>query len=198
MEKDQALEDLLYIKQVINDSKNVIAENGLGFIVWGFLVAIGLLTTYLFVIFKIPMQIPWNWIVLIFGGWIYTYFEVKRSTKKKVYSISSKILGSIWFSTGITLTILGFVGVMTGAIHSHYICPVFSVILGSAVLVTSSLYEHKWIKYIAFAWWISAIVSFIYPGLYTLLLMAIEMIVLQVVPGYILYKEFKKNEAIVA
>ncbi|MBI9072439.1 MAG: hypothetical protein JEY94_12635 [Melioribacteraceae bacterium] len=195
MEKERALEELLYIKQIINDSKKVIAENGTGFIVWGIIVAFGLLSTYLFVAFKIPMRIPWNWVVLILIGWIYSFIDYKRSERKKVYSLSSKILGSIWMSTGVALTILGFVGVMTGAIHSHYICPVFSTIIGSAVLITSSLYEHKWIKYIAYVWWISAIFMFLLPGLYTLLLMAAEILLLQVVPGYLLSKEYKKTQA---
>jgi hypothetical protein len=52
------------------------------------------------------------------------------------------------------------------------------------------VYDVKWIRNLAFGWWGGAIIMFIFPGLYHLLLMAWMMIAFQTIPGYIIHKNW--------
>ncbi|GJQ62536.1 MAG: hypothetical protein SCALA702_15890 [Melioribacteraceae bacterium] len=197
MDEKKALEELQFIKKVIDDSKRTIVDNGMGYIVWGILIVIGLASTYYGVVTQSYFDYGYNWIIVISLGWIYTFIDVRREKKTiPVYTFSAKILGSVWLSTGIALTILGFVPTFTGALHGVYVSPTMSIVLGIPFYLTGVLYDIPLIKYSSVGWWIGGTVMFIYPGLYSLILMAGMMLVLQVLPGIYLYRKFKKENVL--
>lgn len=192
--KTNPAEDLAYIRQIINDSKNIIIDNGMGFIIWGVLVVIGLTITYAKIQFEWLIDTRIVWAVLIGAGWLYTSFDVFRETKKrKVSTFAGKIMGALWFSTGIAASIVGFVGMFTGAYNGAYICPLISCILGISYFVSGVLYNYSWIYVVAFFWWVGALVMFIFPGLHMFLIMTFMMIFLQIVPGIVLYNKSKSE-----
>ena len=69
----------------------------------------------------------------------------------------------------------------------------FPLALGIAYFTSGAIQQLKWLKNIAFGWWAGAIYLFIFPSVHTLLIFAIMMICLQVVPGLILNRKYKKN-----
>lgn len=193
MNTNQAVEELEFIKKVIDDTRKVIVDNGFSFIFWGILIVLGLLSTYAAILFEFPLYYAWNWIVLIGGGWIYAiYSGYKHGRRAKVYTFSGKLLGAVWFSAGIAMTILGFVGIFTAAYKGIYISPVLSTILGISFFISGILYGKRWITYLSAGWWAGAIIMFIFPYHYTLLLMSAMMIVFQIIPGIILYRDSRK------
>ena len=197
MDRQTAFEELAYIKKIIQDSRRKVIENGLGFIIWGILVLLGLLSTYLLIINKIHLSIPWNWIVLIGGGWLFTFFKVGQYKKKKrTSSFAEKIAGALWFSSGISMTLFGFIAPASGAVNGVFISPMISIVLGVAYFVSGFLYDYKWISLLAFGWWVGAIIMFFYPGMHVFLIMSLMLILLQIVPGIILYRKFKKEFAV--
>ena len=70
--KTNPAEDLAYIRQIMNDSKNIIIDNGMGFVIWGILVVIGLTITYAKIQFEWLIDTRIVWAVLIGAGWLYT------------------------------------------------------------------------------------------------------------------------------
>jgi hypothetical protein len=193
MNTNEAIEELEFIKKVINDTQKVIIDNGFGFIFWGIIIVIGLLSTYASVLFDFHFPYALNWIVVIGTGWTYSiYSGIKYGKRAKVHTFSGKLLGAVWSSAGIAMTILGFVGTFSGAYNGVYISPIVSTILGIAVFISGFLYGKRWLTYISAGWWIGAIIMFIYPYLYTLLLMSSMVIVFQIIPGIIIYRESKK------
>jgi hypothetical protein len=193
MNTHQAAEDLEFIKKVIDGTRRAIVDNGFGFIFWGIIIVAGLLSTYAAVFFKFNFPYAWNWLLVIGIGWIYSlYSGYTRRGVSKVYTFSGKLLGAVWISAGVAMTILGFVGTFAGAYNGVYISPILSTILGIAFFISGYLYDKKWITYLSAGWWAGAIIMFIYPYLYTLLLMTAMMIVLQVIPGIIIYRDSKK------
>jgi len=194
MEKQQAESEISMIKQIMDDSKRIVVDDGKGYIIWGALIVIGLLGTYFLILSKLYNYIGWLWIVVIGSGWIFTIIiNVVKGHKKKVRTFAGKILGALWFSCGITMTIVGFVGTGSGSFGAYTISPMMAVILGIAYFVTGVIYGLPWVRNIAAGWWIGAIVTFIWSGMYSLLVFAGMMIVLQIIPGIILYSKFKKE-----
>ena len=194
MEKHDAELEISMIKQIMDDSKKIVVDDGKGYIIWGVLIVIGLLGTYFLILSKLYNYIGWLWIASIGAGWIYTIIiHAVKGHKKKARTFAGKILGALWFSCGISMTIVGFVGTGTGSYGAYIISPLMAVILGVAYFVTGFIYGMAWVRNLALGWWIGAIVTFVWTGMYSLLVFAGMMIALQIIPGIILYSKFKKE-----
>jgi hypothetical protein len=194
MEKQKAELEISMIKQIMDDSKKIVVDDGKGYIIWGVLIVIGLLGTYFLILSKLYNYIGWLWIVSIGAGWIYTILvNAFKDHKKKARTFAGKILGALWFSCGISMTLLGFVGTGTGSYGAYTISPLMAVVLGVAYFVTGVIYGLPWVRNLSIGWWIGAVVTFIWTGMYSLLVFAAMMIVLQIIPGIILYSKFKKE-----
>ena len=98
----------------------------------------------------------------------------------------------MWFSIGVSATIFGFIGSLSGAYHSVFISPTISVVLGIGYLMSGLLYGKTWISLLTIGWWTGAILMYFVQSLETILIMVGMMIFLQIIPGIILFKESKK------
>lgn len=194
MEKQQAELEISMIKQIMDDSKKIVVDDGKGYIIWGILIVIGMLGTYFLILSGLYNYIGWLWIASIGAGWLYTLIKYAVGDhKKKVQTFAGKILGAVWLSSGISMTIVGFVGTGSGSYGAYTISPLISVILGIAYFVTGVIYGQPWVRNLSAGWWIGSIATFIWSGRNSLLLFAVLMILLQIIPGIILYSKFKKE-----
>jgi len=191
-EQLKAAEDLKFIKKMISDRKNIVLDNGVSYIVWGLIIIAGLIYTYFDVITSVNLHNDYVWFGLIFCGWMFSFSRWKFNPRQgRVKTFASKILGMVWLASGISLTILGFVGTVTGAISGVFVSPILSVVLGIAFFVTAQLFNDSKGVALSTLWWVGAIVMFVYPGLYVLLLMAAMMFFLQVLPGILLFNKYR-------
>ncbi len=194
-----AQQELAFIKKVMNDSRKILIDDGKGLIFWGILVTIGLLLTYLAIVGKWTASMGWLWPGLIAFGWIYTIVtEVRRERKRSTKTFAGKIIGGLWFSIGISATIIGFVGPFTGAYHGVHISTLISIVLGIGYLLSGLLYGKTWLSLLSIGWWTGAIIMLFMQNLETILIMIGMMLLFQIVPGFILYKEFKNETRITA
>lgn len=194
MKENEALEELKFIKKVIDDSKKVIIDNGTGYIMWGVLIVVGLLSTYFGILTKYYFAYSYNWIIVVATGWILSYFISKKNrASHTTRTFASKIIGSVWLAAGITLTLTGFVPYLSGAISGIYISALMAAVLGIPYFISGVIYDRTWIMCLSIPWWIGSVIMFIYPGLYTLPMMAGMIFLFQIIPGIILYMQFKKE-----
>jgi hypothetical protein len=192
-----AQQELAFIKKVMTDSRKILIDDGKGTIFWGLLISFGLLITYLSIAQGWEASLSWFWPVLIAFGWIYTIVtEIRIEKKRRVKTFAGKIMGAVWISFGISATILGFVGTVSNAYHGVIISPLIAVLLGTGYLVSGLLSGKSWVSYLSIAWWGGAIVMFFMQNLESLLVMIGMMILFQVIPGIILYREFKKERVV--
>ncbi len=192
-----AQQELAFIKKVMTDSRKILIDDGRGFVFWGLLISFGLLITYLSVVQSWETSLSWCWPALITLGWIYTIVtEIRSEKKRRVKTFAGKIVGAVWISFGISATILGFVGTVSGAYHGVIISPLISVLLGSAYLISGLLYGKSWVSYLSIGWWGGAILMFFMQNLETLLIMIAMLVLFQIIPGIILYREFKKERTV--
>ncbi|MGA7723598.1 MAG: hypothetical protein WCA84_20700 [Ignavibacteriaceae bacterium] len=196
MDELSAQEELAFIKKVIQDSRKVIYADGKEFIYWGIIITICLIFTYFTALY--PVKGPIN-IVSVFWFLIVclaalgsTFFIKKKYKSSKTKSLVGQVLEKIWFANGIGMMLVAFVGGFSGAIQGIYISPLMSSFLGGSYFISGYIYGKKWVSFLAFIWWIGAAIMFIFPGLYVCLMMAAMMILLQIIPGIILYVDSKQ------
>ena len=191
MDSISAQEELSFIKKVIEDSKKILIIDGKDFIIWGIIAALGLLITYLAIIMKRYMLIDWTWFILIGLGWLYSFFtNFRRNKNQKTKTFAGKIMGAIWFSMGIAATILGFIGGGSGAISGIFISPSICTVVGVAYFLSGIVYGSRWMTSLSIGWWLGAVYMFIFPGIYSLLIMAFMMLIFQIIPGIVLYRKY--------
>ncbi|MCK9425145.1 MAG: hypothetical protein M0Q21_03785 [Ignavibacteriaceae bacterium] len=194
MDDRTAIDELVFIRKVIEDSKRSVAENGKGYILWGILVFLGLMSVYLGYVFKLPTNSPWVWVVLIGFGWIYTLASVfSKKHEKHVRTFAAKILNSVWLGTGVSMTIIGFIATSSGMINGLALSPLMSTVLGVAYFISGTVYDSKWVKLLALGWWCGGIAMFFIANIIQILIMALMMLGLQVIPGFIFYFSSKKE-----
>ena len=194
MEKSQALEELTFIKKLMVDSQKIVVDNGKQYILWSVLVVIGIVVKYLLDALGNPFNPAWLWIVVIGIGWFLS-FLLKRSTYSalRVKTVTQKILESVWTGCGVAIPILALIGYFSGAIQSWAISPTVATLFGSAFFVIGTISNHTWVRSSAFAWWGGAIFMFLAPGEYSVAMLGGMFIVLQLVPGIIMYRKWKSE-----
>ena len=194
MDAKQAELEITLIKKMIEDSRKIIACDGKDYIVWGVLILIGLIGTYVSILTRISNYIGWLWIIVVGIGWIYSLtVHSKGSAKTRVNTLAGKILGGIWLSCGIAMTLIGFLGMYTGALREWAISPMMSVVLGIAYFTSGIVYGNSWVKYLSLGWWAGAIIMFLFPVLHILLIFAAMMVLFQIIPGITFYIKWKNE-----
>lgn len=192
-ETKNALDELLFIKKVIQDSRKIVVDNGVGYILWGILIVIGMTAGYIKFLLNLQFNFTWAWVVIISVGWVITFFTFYKKKERKAKTFAGRIIGCLWFSSGISMTLVGFGGYYTGAIRGEVVSAVIAIILGSAYYLSSVIYEWKWFKLIGLLWWAGGFLIFLMRGVEQILIMIVLMIFGQIFPGIILYRKSKKQ-----
>lgn len=198
METKQAELELSIIKKIMEDSRRINIDNGIHYIFWGILVTVALLGNYVMLLTKTPGNyIGLMWFILMISGAIADGFISKHQSKKsRVHTFTSKILGSLWFASGIAMFMFGFLGIVTKAYNPIFICPIIATSLGISYFTSGTIQQINWLRNISFGWWIGAALLFIFPSIHTLLIFAIMIVCLQLIPGIILNRKSKEEDSI--
>ena len=192
--KEQLMQDFQYMKQIVNDSRKLIVNNGIAYIVWGAISIVGLLLTYIDIVTAGEQYTYIVWPVLIGIGWIFSLFSYfKKKNKNRVSTFAGKLTASTWQATGVSLTILGMIGLFTNAYSGVYIPPILSVVFGTAFYISAILYDSKMMKITAPIWWLAGIYMFLFPTKETILIMAGLILFCQLIPGILFYRKVKSE-----
>ncbi len=195
MDTRQAESELALIKQMMLDSRRVIADNGWHYTFWGVVVTITLTANYIMALQNVPMKnagLMW-FITMVSAAIIDGIIGRRESRKRRVKTFAGQLLSSLWLASGISMFMLGFIGTLTGAYNPIYICSLISIVLGVAYFTSGSIQQIKWLKMLSLGWWAGAAYTFVFPSVHTLLIFAIMMVCFQVIPGMILYKRWKNS-----
>ncbi|MFO7447782.1 MAG: hypothetical protein R6W90_15560 [Ignavibacteriaceae bacterium] len=196
MDEKTALEELQFIRQVIEETKRDFIYNGLDYILWGVIVITGMMLQYILILSKVHFSFFWLWVALISLGWILSFFNGRKLKNKAPHGYHKKIVMHVWLASGIAMTLIGFLGPASGAISPMAISPLISVVVGSAYFISGNITKSKWFTNLSFGWWGGAIIMFFVMNVHQFLIMAILMIFFQTIPGIILYKKYKKEIAV--
>lgn len=195
MDTYKAESELAVIRKIMEDSRNIVIDNGWHYILWGIVVSCALLANYFMYLFGVSMQAAgMMWFITMTSTAIAAGFvERKMKRKRSVRTFAGRLLGTLWFAGGISMFVFGFAGTISGAYNAVFICPIISTVLGTTYFVSGSIQQVKWLKLLSIGWWGGAIVLFLYPGLHTLMIFAVMLICFQIVPGIILNFKYKEG-----
>jgi MFS family permease len=194
----QSETELSVIKKIMEDSRNIIADNGWHYIFWGIVVTCALLANYFMILARISDQYyGMLWFFTMTFAWITEVIIEKRiRRKRREKTFAGKLISSLWTVSGISMFIYGFAGTVSGAYHPSFISPIISTMLGVTYIISGAIQQAKWLQLLSIGWWGGAVYLFLFPSINTLLIFAIMMLCLQVLPGIILHSKWKRNPAI--
>ena len=157
METYTAQEDLAFIRKMMADTRTIMVNDGKPSIVWGIIVATGMLVTYVEALNNTNVGTGWMWVGLSVLGWLYIYYYRSQKIKKeKVRSFTGRLLGSIWGACGlcigliITLTYLAPQVSGEYLIHPLSLMSITSILAGMAYYISGVLYGKAWVRNISF------------------------------------------------
>ena len=194
IEAVDAKEQLAFIRSIMDDGQKIIADNGGGFIVWGILILTAGFGTLVLEYLNLQYLQGWAYVLVVAVGWLYMYFAHapnKQSVVGNPFTI--KIINSIWISVLLSMTILGFVGGISGVIDLERITAVLYTTLGIAYFMQGIITGKTWVRNLGFGWWLGSAALYFLTGIPAGVLAAVMMIGLQIVPGIIFHRQWKSQ-----
>lgn len=195
MDNKTALEELQFIRKVIDETRQSVVYNGKDYIFWGILVIIGMMSMYIFIISEIYFKYFYIWVVLIPIGWIFSFYNRKKQKEKFPSTFAGKLIGNVWLTAGIAMTIIGFLGTLSKAISPMASAPIACIIMGGAYFLTGKLCQAKWISNLSYGWWLGGILLFYVRTIESFVIMSLLMLFFQTIPGIIMYRKYKIETA---
>jgi hypothetical protein len=193
MDEKTALEELKYIRKIIEETRQSVVYNGKDYIFWGILVIVGMMSMYIFILNGIYFKYFYIWLVLISIGWAFSIYNGRKQEAKFPSTFAGKLIGNVWGVSGIAITIIGFVGTVSGMINPMAISPIACIIMGGAYYLTGKLCEANWMSKLAYGWWMGGIALLFIRTIESFLIMSLLMLFFQTIPGIIIYRRYKKE-----
>lgn len=191
MEKQQAQEDLQFIRRMLDETRRTVVDNGMHYINWSVMPALGILGTYIVGLTQSPSAyIFWIWTAVVTIGWIISLLIGMKGERKRTPNFAERILTAVWVGAGITMTITAFAGMISEAFSPQAIPALIATIMGIPFLISGMAYDLKWFKSLAAVWWIAGIIFFFWNSFHTLAALGLLMILCQTIPGIYLYRSY--------
>jgi len=183
-------ESLMLIQEMIENSKDRLGEGSFFYLLWGWLVLFASLTHFilLFTGFKYP-YLPWP--VMMFAGGItagIAGYRMKSRTRVKTHLETT--MKYLWISFTITLFIILFSAGL-GKISWEMSNILIIALYGLGTFASGGIIKFKPLIIGGIASWVIAAISLFIAPEYTLLSIAVSIIIAYLVPGYMLKSKEK-------
>lgn len=187
-------DDLAVIRRLMEESQAAVSENGKHFLVWGVIGSVGLLGTWLAVTGRLGVHPRWIWATLLGVGWgSSVWIGFRDGARARVRTGGRRLLSVLWVSCAIALSLLAAAGLFGGAVDPRALSGIVAVVVAIGFRGTAELTGLAWLRWVALAWWAGGALMLFVPGVYTLALLAAMALVLQVVPGAVLYARARRR-----
>ena len=191
----QAEIELSFIKKVIEDSKKITVDNGMGFILWGILGVAGIILTYADYYLKIGIGSLYIWIGIFAIGIVYIILlSFKAGKREKVKTLAGDLLGAVWIGCLLASGFMLIIPLIAKEFPANITLSSILFVIGVGYFVSSTIFNYKWIRYNGYAWWLGGFLNllFVFPHSQMIFLGSL-LIFFQIIPGLVLYKKWKKE-----
>lgn len=187
-------EQLKIIQDMIEKTRIRMADSGIFFILWGWLVLAACLGQYLLVYLSREEWIGFNWFGLMGLGFAISIFlGLRKERKVEVRTYSYVATTSLWQACGSSMALVAFVGFPLGVVPVHALIPIMAVISGIGTFVTGRIVEWKPLQWAGLLWWTTALGLMGIHWHYHSLALAVVIIPAYLVPGYLLRREYQNR-----
>lgn len=188
-ERREPAEDLAMIRRLMEQNRGVIQGAAAHYLLWGVLITGGLLATWASVQGVIGIGEGWIWPVTIGAGWLASMgIGYRQDRSAPVKTPAGRVMSAIWIGAGVTMTLLGFVGLYSGELGPNAMMASLSAVMGAAYFASGALHGSAWPRLVAGGWWAGSVAIFLWPGVHSLLVMAGLMVFFHLVPGLVVYR----------
>lgn len=197
MDKNQLQDDISFIRNMIDNNRRALVDNGITYISIGIYVFTGVIVTFILNTNGIRNAEPVIWLILmalliVFNFTIQRKFQKKQA--KKTFAL--KVFTSTWTACGTPIFIVSVLYLTTGCISATSLFIIVSSILGIGYFLTGIINELKFMTVSAFVWWLGTVAAILWKYVgeeYQLsLLFAVLIFILEIVPGLVIYKKWKR------
>lgn len=178
-------EDLAMIRRLMTESRRATDAGGPFYLLWGSLVLVGLVGTYLSVQGRVGVNPGWIWLPVIGVGWLASFWlGWRRDRRSAVRTLGGRVMAGIWIGGGITMTLLGFgLPALEIVRSSGGILGPIALVMGSCFFASSYVLRSAVVRSFAAAWWLGGLAMFWWTGPVSLLLMGALVLFLEIGPG---------------
>jgi hypothetical protein len=183
-------DSLQLIESMINKAQNRFSENGHLYLLWGWVVLICSITSFVAIYFyDNAKSIMFVWMLTI-PTVIYQMIylaRVKKNTAVRTYT--DEINSYVWM----VFVIMGFlVGIIVGRSgHPELFNPFVLMLYGMPTFLSGVILKFMPLRIGAVCCWVLALISVLIPYQFSFLLLAVAVITTWIVPGYLLRSRFK-------
>ena len=183
-------DSLQLIESMINKAQNRFSENGHLYLLWGWVVLICSITSFVTIYFygsgKMIMYVWMLTIPTVIYQMIYLA-RVKKKTAVRTYT--DEINSYVW----LVFIIMGFlVGIIVGRSGQPQLFnPLVLMLYGMPTFLSGVILKFRPLRIGAICCWVLALVSVLIPYQFSFLLLALAVITTWIVPGYLLRSRFK-------
>jgi hypothetical protein len=191
---DAARKDIEYIKSLIDESRTVLIENGSSFIIWGALIPLGTLASYIIPTLTtsfVPILAVWA-LIYVLGFGIFLIKNRGRKGKKTGSSYAGRIYGSVWIGAAATMLVAIGAGGAARSLDLNACMAVVCCLLGGAYFVSGTITRYRWLTALAFPWWTGGAVIFFLPAYWGPAMTAGLVVLLEFLPGLIALTRAKR------
>ena len=182
-------ESLVIIQQMMNKTKEQLFDNSNLFLLWGFAAFICTVTQYILI--KINIQNSEAvWIAMPIIAVIHIYIVIKQRSKIKVQTYNGNAISALWTAIG-----FAFISIVFFASQKINILPTIILLYAIGTFVTGKIIDFKPLVIggsISFL--LSIAIAFIKDE-NQLLIMATAILISYIIPGFLLKKEYKNQQA---
>lgn len=183
-------ESMMLIASMINKAKNQVSENGLLYIIWGWVILICCVVQFLSDQFFHYPEAYYIWFS-IYGVLIFQIVYLVRQKKSRITkTYTEEIIGFVWIAFAIGAMLMVFICIKLGV--NQVLLPLLLVFYGLPTFLSGGILKFRPLIIGGISCWFLAFVSTIIPFEYQIILIAAAVIVAWLIPGYLLQIKYKK------
>ncbi len=184
------VKSLEIIQQMINQAKSNITDNGLGWLLWGTMIIAASVSTYIFIEADAE-QIFLGWNIFGMVTIVLLTYDIFKTKRKKVKTYIDDLLRLVDIGFIISLVIIIFS--MNIAVSPNTGFGFFLMIFGFLMLIKGGAVKSRALMVGAAVNWLGAIAIFVNKEFkYDMLIMAGAVLIGYIIPGLLLWRQYKK------
>jgi hypothetical protein len=186
-----ANQNIQLIRNMMEESRSQVRDNGVFFLLWGWLVFAAAAIQLVMIQMGYPEQSGWPWAVLMPAGGIASIFLIKKEKDKSVVKTwFDNVMRYLWLAFGVVLGITLF----TMFKKQINLMPIVIALYGLGLFITGGLLQFRPLIIGGIVSWLISIVGIYFFDYYTAIwLVAIAILAGYIIPGHMLRSKFKRD-----